>query len=220
MTPAHRRPALALAALLCAASACNDDFFGVDSDDEVGTTDTDTGEPKPPPEGYRVFPKYQLMELSATVSVESGGQVPQACPPDELEGGYLCEVSELPGPTVTIRVERDGFAPAAREFELVSGTIVERDVHLLVAGEAIADWGDCATPGEFESCEEMCGAMPTGCLATSCSSIWPEQPVASVEYYDDPDCLGNIVSANVLACSEPLGAAGATIMGMRCCCEI
>lgn len=221
MTPAHRRRALALAALLCGAPACTDDFFGIDSDDEVGTTDTDTGEPEPPPEGYRVFPKYQLMELSAAaVSVESGGQAPQACPLDEFEGGYLCDVSELPGPTVTVRVERDGFAPAARELELVSSQIVNLDVHLLIAGEPVAAWSECTAPGEFENCEELCGAAPTGCRPASCPSAWPDQPVGSVEYYEDPDCLGEILDVEVLACTDPHPGQGGVVAGLRCCCEL
>ena len=215
-----RAPLRLLALALCTCTlACgffDDDDPAEEDSDFTADTQTEpetTGEPpRPPDEGFRVFPKYLLQDVPAIVTLEVEGE-PLPCPVDPVEGGYLCDTSEAPGPFGQLSVARDGFALATRMPELPN-TLVPLDVHLYVEGGPSGIWSECVPAAAFSSCTEVCEAQMLGCAPASCATQDPLEPVATLLAWSDA------------ACVEPLGAAASSCEdalppgegSVQCCC--
>ena len=187
---------------------------------EDGTTSTtgdgDGDEPDPPRDGFRVFPKYLLIDVPAVVTVEREA-VQYECPLDPgPDGGYVCDATAQPAGPVTITIQRDGFDMAVRHPELVPYSIVPLDVHLAPAGGPTGTWSSCVAAGAFLTCGDVCTNEMLGCVVASCATDQAEFPIASLATFSDAECL---VSAENLTptCSDALPAAPA--LAMKCCCE-
>lgn len=218
-----RAPLRRLSLALCSSAlACG--LFELDEDPEDSNSDSDftadsqtaaetTGEPPgPPDEGFRVFPKYLLQDLPAIVTLDVEGE-PMPCPVDAVEGGYLCDTGEAPGPLALIRVARDGFALATRTPELPD-TLVPLDVHLYVEGGPSGVWSECVAAAEFSSCTEVCEAQMLGCSPASCATQDPLEPVATLLAWADPACV-EPMGAAVTSCEDALSPAAGSV---QCCC--
>jgi hypothetical protein len=204
---------------LCVAlvPACEDDG-GYDEGYETGDygDDGETGEP-PPPVGFRVYPRVETLEVSAVVSYEANGVVPETCMLDE-QGGYLCDVGDFPGPTVTIRVERSGFEPAVRQVEIQPYQVLPLDVHLLPEGAGFGAWSECAEVSLHESCATVCETFVLGsCYVAGCETNDPQDPNATMQTFSDADCSTVPLENVVDVCEQDLPEPGQTV-AVRCCC--
>jgi hypothetical protein len=204
--------------LLAVTAGCG--FFENDGEADIGadasdTESTDDGGDPPPTRGFRVFPKFMLIDVPAIVTLDVDGVSANGCPSDTIEGGYLCDASELQaGGLATIRVERDGFDTAVRQPEVPFGQIVDLDVHLAVEGGPQGIWSDCSPAAEFESCDALCTAnFMDICLLTSCATDQPESPLGTFETYLDADCLQ--LEQTDLSCDATSGPGAVSV---RCCC--
>lgn len=195
----------------------DDNDFG--DDDDTGTTSfdtgTDTGDPEPPREGFRVFPRYLLQDVPAIVTVERDAMQLE-CPLDG-GGGYVCDATAMPAGPVTITVERDGFDTAVRHPELVPEQIPTLEVHLSPAGGPTGTWSSCVAADAFLTCGDVCSNEMLGCVVASCATDQEEWPIATLATFSDGECVAtyeNLVST----CSDalPVGPAEA----VRCCCEM
>jgi hypothetical protein len=196
--------------------ACSDDFFGLtgDGDDEIGSS-SESGEPQPS-EGIRVFPRYQLVEVAAVVSIEAvESPMPSSCELDG-QGGYLCDTLAL-GPDVIVRVERDGFEPEVRALDHPYGYVDTLDVHLVPVGGPLGVWSACVTPDQFADCDEVCGAETKTCLPTSCATEDASEPIATELGYEGLECAGNPTRIEAQACNAAHPAAFTD--SVRCCCS-
>ena len=157
---------LALLASGCGFFSDDDDGADFGDDSEASDTGTDDGEEPPPSQGFRVFPKFMLQDLSAIVTIELDGVTPLPCELDDaLEGGYLCDASSLPaGGIATVMVEKDGFASAVRHPQLVYGQITTLEVHLAVEGGPTGVWSACHVAGEFATCADLCATFQSSCM--------------------------------------------------------
>ncbi len=213
------KPLVLLVALL--ACGCGDDFLGLpfDGDDEVGESSGTTGEPEPS-EGIRVFPRYQLVDVAAVVTVEAeaeGGGPAQTCPPDPgSEGGYLCDTLSLGAAMVVVRVERDGFESVARSESRPIGYVDSLAIHLVPLGGPLGTWSACVLPDAFANCDEVCAAETKTCKPTSCASGDPNEPIATVLGYEGSECLDPPSRVEAQACSS--GPPAAFTDSLRCCC--
>lgn len=219
----HKRSIQLTVLLASLASGCElfpgsqeDSDFGDDSD--TSDTGTDDGDELPPSQGFRVFPKFMLQDLSAIVIIELDGVTPLACELDDApEGGYLCDASSLPaGAVATVIVEKDGFASAVRHPTLSYGQIIALEVHLAVEGGPTGVWSGCHAPGEFATCTELCASTQSSCAVTSCATTNPEWPIATYELFADAECLTPLQGI-AYACEDSLPLAG-SVAALRCCC--
>ena len=123
--------------LFGAVAACGIFGAGDESADDAGesssdfTADGETGEL--PDVGLRVYPKYMQMDLQAIVTLDVNS-TPVLCPPDDDDGGYLCDISDLSSDTALVRVERDGFETKLAQPAIEQGVIQSIDVELEPAG--------------------------------------------------------------------------------------
>ncbi len=210
----------ALACALTIISGCelfpNDDegsFY-----DEIGGTDDDDTPPDPPSEGFRVFPKYLLQDVPAIVTIDGPDLDPAQCFLDPLdEGGYLCDTDELPGPTTTVYIERDGFEPTTRELELPS-SLIDVEVHLSPEGGPTGTWSECVASDAFVTCEDVCTQAGLPCAPASCATEDPLSPIASSQAFATLECVDAPTSSLVLSCEAGLPAADELNVGLRCCC--
>ena len=209
----------ALAAAVALTSGC--EFFGGDDgaefdDDQSETEGTgDTDEPALE-QGFRVFPRFMLQDVSAVVTLEVDGFSPSTCALDPVEGGYVCDATgSANGSPALIRVERDGFELASRLAEVVWFQIVPFEVHLAVAGGPTGTWSPCTPVGSFATCDEVCASVTSSCAVTSCATDQPQWPIATTETFADAECLARIESL-ADACETPLPVAGP--VALRCCC--
>ncbi|HVH99381.1 MAG TPA: hypothetical protein VM869_11735 [Enhygromyxa sp.] len=193
----------------------DDTDFGDESESESGTDD---GDEPPPSQGFRVFPRFMLQDLSAIVTIELDWITPLPCELDGApEGGYLCDASSLPaGGVATVMVEKDGFASAVRHPQLVDGQITTLEVHLAVEGGPTGVWSGCHLVGEFSSCEELCASTQSSCMVTSCATANAEWPIATYETFTDAECLTSFAS-EAATCGESLPLSGSSV-ALRCCC--
>lgn len=205
------RISLLTAALVLCLSGCG--IF--DDSDQFDDEDTDTGEPEPEPprEGFRVHPKYLLMDVPAVVTVERGGP-PEVCPLDENLGGYVCDATAVAS-TVTITVERDGFDPAVRNPVITPEQIVDFDVHLSPTGGPTGMWSGCVAAGQFQTCGDVCTDQMLECVVASCGVDNPEAPIATVQTFQDGECMVPL-DGYVTTCNEALPIAAGP--SLRCCC--
>ncbi|MFV8753279.1 hypothetical protein ACNOYE_22245 [Nannocystaceae bacterium ST9] len=204
--------------LALALPGCGGDFFGFDGDDEVGDSGSgETGDPEPT-EGIRVFPRYQLVDVAAVVSVEAqGGGTPTSCPAElGIEGGYLCDTTTLGASTVIVRVERDGFEPYAIETASPIGYVDSIAAHLVPVGGPLGTWSACLLRDAYANCDEVCAAEAKTCVATSCASEDPSEPIATVLGYEGTQCAGAPSRVEAQACSS--GPPAAFTDSLRCCC--
>jgi hypothetical protein len=132
--------------------------------------------------------------------------------------GYLCDTSPYPGPTIRIRIEREGFEPAPRQPAIVPGSVEVLEVHLEVEGGTQASWSPCVVAGEADTCADVCGAEALMCTAASCDTADAKWPLASLQTFDAPECLGAALESLATPCDEPLPPAGGEIVALRCCC--
>lgn len=195
-------------------NAQDDSDFG--EDETTSTTgDGDTGEPMPPREGFRVFPKYLLQGVPAVVTIERDA-VQHECPLDgAAEGGYVCDATAMPAGTVTITVERDGFDVAVRHPELVPYSIVALDVHLSPGGGATGVWSGCVAADAFLTCGDVCSHEMLGCAVVSCATGQEEWPIATLATFGDLECVVGVENV-ASTCGDPLPVG--TAMALRCCC--
>jgi hypothetical protein len=210
---------VAAAASLLMACSFFDRGADDDADEGTGTTGSDDGaDTSPlPGEGFRVFPRYRLHDVPAVVTVEVE-QMPKGCPADAVDGGYLCDTSEIGDDSVTINVKHDGFDPAVRHPMISPGQLVPLDVHLAAAGGPAGTWSDCVAAGSVEDCHEVCQLAEGQCVAASCATDDPEWPLATHETFDDADCASTPLDSLAAACGEPLPAE-TDVVALRCCCE-
>jgi hypothetical protein len=216
-TTTHHRRLLLLA--LAFAPACGDDFFGLtgSDDDEIGDGDsTETGDPQPS-EGVRVYPRYQLVDVSAVVSVEPADvAMPTSCSLD-AQGGYFCNTIDLAASDLIVRVERDGFEPEARALQRPYGYVDTLDAHLVPVGGPLGVWSACVGSDAYANCDEVCGAETKTCLATSCATEDPNEPIATELGYEGLECAGVPSRVEAQACSSSHPAAFTD--SVRCCCS-
>jgi hypothetical protein len=189
-----------------------------DGGDESDTGTTDDGEDPPPTQGFRVFPKFMLQDLSAIVTIDLDGVTPLPCEIDGApEGGYLCDASQLPaGGIATIVIEKDGFASAVRHPQLVYGQVTALDVHVAVEGGPSGIWSACHVAGDFSTCADLCATFQSSCVVTSCATADAEWPISTYETFADAECTTPVESV-ALACENELPLAG-TVAALRCCC--
>ena len=199
---------------------------GADEDDlgdETGSDDDgdeeESGDDGPviPIEGFRVFPKYMLVDVPAVVTIEEN-QVLQECPLDDVDGGYLCDADALAGTFATIKVERDGFDPAVRNPEIETNQLVELDVHLNFEGGSTGTWSACVAAGEFETCDALCGNEMLVCTVADCDTEDLEWPLATRQDFAAEDCLDEPIESFAEACDVTLPEVGGTVASVRCCC--
>lgn len=195
-------------------NAQDDADFG-EGESTTGDGDGDTGDPLPPREGFRVFPKYLLQSVPAVVTVERDA-VQYECPLDDApEGGYVCDATAFPAGPVSITIERDGFDTAARHPELVPEAIISLDVHLSPAGGPTGTWSTCVPAGTFLTCGDVCSNEMLACVVASCATGQDEFPIASLATFSDAECVvGSENIASTCSDSLPVGAPA-----LRCCCE-
>jgi hypothetical protein len=196
-----------------------DSDFGDDSDEsETDTDDTSDDGEQPPSQGLRVYPKYMLQDLPAIVTIEIDGITPEPCELDgAAEGGYLCDASELPaGGIATIVVEKDGFASATRNAQLVFGQITALEVHLAIEGGPTGVWSECQAAGQFTTCADLCATFQGSCAVTSCATGDVEWPIATYETFTDVECTTSFERI-AAACESELPFSGSTV-ALRCCC--
>ncbi|MFO7561887.1 MAG: hypothetical protein R6X02_04545 [Enhygromyxa sp.] len=214
------RSKLALIMVATLAGGCS--FFDDDDgDDEVGDTgevgDGDGDDDPPPTQGFRVFPKFMLQDLSAIVTIEIDGITPTPCELDLDQGGYVCDAGELPADSsASVWIEKDGFEGALRRPMVVFNQIIPLEVHLAVEGGPSGSWSSCAAAGEFETCAELCASFEDSCLVTSCATEQEDWPIATYETYSDADCTTPLESL-ALGCESSLPVTG-TVASLRCCC--
>lgn len=211
--------ALALCLGACGVFGSGDD---TDLEDETGSDDDgedESGDDGPviPVEGFRVFPKYMLVDVPAVVTIEEN-QVLEECPLDDIDGGYLCDADSLSGTFATIKVERDGFDPAVRNPEIDTNQLVELDVHLNFEGGATGSWSACAPAGDFDTCDALCGNEMLVCTVADCATEDLEWPVATRQDFAAEDCLDEPIESFAEACDVTLPEAGGTVASVRCCC--
>lgn len=183
--------------------------------DELDTGTSDDGGDPPPSRGFRVFPKFMLIDVPAIVTIDLDGVSATACPVDAIDGGYLCDASDLQdGSLATLEVVRDGFDTALRHPEVQFAQIVDLEVHLAVEGGPSGVWSECTPALDWDSCDAVCAAnFMDACSPTSCSTDDPEWPLASFETYTDADCLQ--LEASAVTCDA---VPGAQAVSARCCC--
>lgn len=211
-------PALALAGLLTS-SGCTDDFFGLDGDDDEVGESSESGDEPEPSEGIRVFPRYQLVDVPAVVTIEDAeaGAAPQSCPADTgSEGGYLCDTLTLAASNLIVRVERDGFEPVALAKSRPFGYVDTHAVHLVPIGGPLGVWSACVLRDAFANCDEVCAAEATTCTPTSCATGDPNEPIATVLGYEGSECVDPPSRIEAQACSS--GPPAAFTDSLRCCC--
>jgi hypothetical protein len=203
--------------VLALAPACSDDFFGFTGSDELGDGDsTETGDDPPVSEGIRVYPRYQLVDVSAVVSVEDAvAGVPTSCPLDG-QGSYFCDTIDLAASDVIVRVERDGFEPEVRGLARPYGYIDMLDVHLVPVGGPLGVWSACVVRDAYPDCDGVCGAETKTCLPTSCATEDPNAPVATELGYEGLECAGLPTRVEEQPCSSSHPAAFTD--SVRCCC--
>ena len=216
---------LALSGLLLL-PACEEFGFDDGGDDDFGESGSGsgegtTGEEEPPSVGFRVYPQYLTQDVTAVVTVEGDGVVPEACELDgDPSGGYVCDAGEVVGSTVTIRVEREGFEAAVRMPEIQPGQIFPLVVHLNIEGFVPGSWSMCAPIGTFETCYDMCNNELRVCQAGGCETGDPDWPIATAAYYAKPDCSDlKPVETPVLLCEDELPLEPGEINAIACCCE-
>jgi hypothetical protein len=216
-TTTHHRRVLLLA--LAFAPACSDDFFGLSGsdDDEIGDS-TETGDDPRPSEGIHVYPRYQLVDVSAVVSVETADAgVPTSCLLDG-PGSYFCDTIDLVASDLIVRVERDGFEAQARVLAHPYGYIDTLDVHLVPVGGPLGVWSACVVPDAYPAgCDEVCGAETKTCVPTSCATDDPNEPIATELGYEGSECAGLPSRIEAQACSS--GHPAAFTDSVRCCCS-
>jgi hypothetical protein len=189
-----------------------------DAGEEDDTGGTDGHETYvPPAEGLRVFPKYMLAPVQAIVTLEPGGQ-PVQCPPDADVGGYLCDINGIPGATVLLRVDRDGFETALREPAIVQNPAESIEVHLSPEGGPTGTWSECSAVDTHASCADVCAAEGRVCSATSCATGDGSWPVATLESFAAAGCSGAPLEAAAAACGDALPVGGSGAESLRCCC--
>ncbi|PRQ03938.1 hypothetical protein [Enhygromyxa salina] len=193
-------------------------------EDTYDDTSGDTDIPTPAPtEGFRVSPKFMLQAVAAIVTIEAddGTGSPIACELDDApEGGYVCDAAQLPGPSATLRVDRDGFDGAVRVAEILPNQIQALDVHLVVEGGPTGAWSACVGAAEFDSCAVVCEQQQLGCAVTSCPTDQPQWPVATLETFSSVECadpLESLLESLASSCeSMPLSP---DVASLRCCCS-
>lgn len=92
---------------------------------------SETGEE--PEVGLRVYPKYMDIDVQAVVTLDVN-DTPTPCPPDDDDGGYLCDISRIFTDTALVRVEKEGFETALVQPSIEQGVIQSVDVPLEPAG--------------------------------------------------------------------------------------
>lgn len=134
------RAAVACVPLLAAFLGCSLFELGDnDSSDESGTSEAESAEGEAgetgdvPEVGLRVYPKYMQVDVQAIVTLDVN-TIPTSCPPDDDDGGYLCDISGLASDTALVRVEREGFVTALVQPSIMQGVIQSVDVTLEPAG--------------------------------------------------------------------------------------
>jgi hypothetical protein len=203
-------PLLVLVSLL----GCTDDLFGFTSDGGDESTDTGDPPPDPPREGFRVFPRYLLLDVPAVVTLDLDG-TPEPCPYDDVGGGYVCDATGFNGGPLTLMVERDGFDTAIRHPYFYAGVIEEVLVHLSPLGGPTGVWSACLPAGAFATCGDVCVDQMGMCVPASCATADPESPIATLETYLDAEC-GTAIENQATTCDTPLPIAPAG--SLRCCC--
>lgn len=194
----------------------DDADFGED-ESTSGDGDGDTGDPLPPREGFRVFPKYLLQAVPAVVTIERDA-VQHECPLDAApEGGYVCDATAMPAGPVTLTIERDGFDATVRHPELVPESIVSLDVHLSPAGGPTGTWSACVPADAFSTCGDVCSNEMLACVVTSCATGQEEWPIATLATFSDAECVVGYESS-ASTCSDSLPVAPA--VALRCCCDV
>jgi len=220
--------AISLGALGCDADDGPDDAgMGTggpgDADDDAGDNDTDgssvdsSGGETQTPEGFHVFPLYMLVDVPAIVTVEEEDAPAQPCVFDDDNRGYLCDTLGFATSTATIRVERDGFEPAAESLPIVPATVEPVEVHLEIETASTGAWSDCALVEDFGSCDAVCGATALVCAPASCASEDKEEPLARLESFAELECAG-LPQASTPGCSEDLPSIEQGLISLRCCC--
>ncbi|MCA9697382.1 MAG: hypothetical protein KC431_07645 [Myxococcales bacterium] len=197
------------------AGGCNDDFFGIDGD-EIGDS-SESGD-FTPMAGINVTPRYQLIPVSAVVSVEEPAEDPQACGPggDSLDS-YYCDTLNLSASELVVRVERDGYEPVAAIVERPNGYVDVLDVHLVPVGGPVGVWSACVLRDDYPDCDEVCGAEGLVCIETSCATDDPDKPIATVVGFESTDCSGEPSRIEAQACTSAQPAAFTD--SLRCCCQ-
>lgn len=179
------------------------------------TTEEDTGPPPPPSTGFRVFPKFMLESIPAIVTIEID-QDPMTCELDgDPGGGYVCDASDEMSAQATIRVDRNGFETAIRHPEISVNQISALDVHLAVEGGATGVWSACTAAAGVVSCDVVCEAQMSTCAVASCDTGQPEFPIATVQTFDDLECL---VAVDDLAPACDVLPIMEAVKAIRCCC--
>lgn len=194
--------------------------------DTMGAGADSTGGNVPPPEGFRVFPLYMLQDVPAIVTVEVAAEaedvvaedvVAEPCAVDEVLGGYVCDTSVFVAEMATVRVERDGFEPASRLLSITPAAVEPVEVHLVVEGGVSGVWSACGAAAAFDTCDAMCAAQALVCTPAPCASEDATLPVATLETFAGPDCLGP-PQAVAVACVDDLTALPRGVLSLRCCC--
>jgi hypothetical protein len=198
-------------------------FFDGDDDElgdtgDVGDGDGDGDGDPPPSQGFRVFPKFMLQDLSAVVTIEIDGFTATPCQLDQApEGGYVCDAGTLAvNSLATVQIDRDGFESAVRHPTVVFNQIVALEVHLAVEGGPTGQWSPCTIADEFETCADLCATLEGSCVVTSCATEQDEWPIATYETFSDQACTTPIDSL-ALACESSLPSSN-TAGSLRCCC--
>ena len=186
-----------------------------DTEDSIGEGEDSDWEP--PPEGLHVYPKFALQDVQAVVTIEPDLN-PQLCPPDPVEGGYLCAVDSIVSATALLRVERDGFETALREPTIVQNAVERLDVHLAPQGGAPGTWSNCAAVGTHTTCDDLCQAQAQSCSPAGCATGNGDWPLATAEGFADPACSSPALESTATPCDDPLPVGGGGVEAVRCCC--
>ena len=215
-----------LMAVACAAALAGCSFFegdgnsaedGSEDGTDDGTVDGETG--APPEVGLRVYPKYMLQDVQANVTLEVGA-TQLLCPPDEDDGGYLCDIDDLNTDTALVRVELDGFETALVQPDIEQDIIQSIDVHLEPIGGPVGVWSSCVLVDVFTNCDEVCTDQGADCAPAACESNAGASTVASMESFDNQDCSGSPQSSQAGSCSDQLPTSGGSSDSLRCCCTM
>lgn len=217
-----------LVALACVSLLSSCSFFEGDGDDEssessdsndASDSETADGETGGPPEvGLRVFPQYMLQSVQAIVTINVDMMQVQ-CPPDDDDGGYLCDISSVDENTVLVRVELDGFETALQEPTIEQDVIQSIDVHLVPLGGALGIWSACTLVDLYESCTELCAAQGDDCSPVACDSSGGASQVVTMESFATQDCSGDPLESQAQSCSLSLPLNGGSDEAIRCCCS-
>ena len=206
---------LSLSLAGCEIFGKDDGFDELDTQADFDDTTEDTGPPPPPTTGFRVFPMFMLEPIPAIVTIEVD-QDPVTCELDgDPQGGYICDAGGVMDLQATIRVDRNGFETAVRHPEISPNSISEFDIHLAVEGGPTGVWSECTPAAGVTSCDVVCEAQMSTCEVVGCDTTQDEWPLATVQTFDDLECLVEL--ENLVPTCEELPITEA-VKAMRCCC--